>query len=828
MPRPLALAALILSCAAPCVHAEEGALGSVRLPLPAAELAASVGIHRVDPSSLPIDLVRLAFASPDNASASEAAARARLSEALARRGSGDPIPLPLSPRVWRDQILREQVRDDDLAARIFSRRNTALLYHGLLAVDLDTLGWIERNPAVVRSLLANPAAAAVFAESIVVRGGAIATPGEDAREVWTALVGADPAQPAAFVARLLSADGGAVAAFYHTIARLDPARQAFAIGRRGDPRRVERARDLPAASRLPAASWSSDRPFLRPDIDLLLLLRTITVDGRGVPGPPASRALWSKVFAQGSGAAEPIDAAWLARHVFGTAPGQARRRLEVFRFAQQMFGAAAVKEDELAAVLREHAKLPILFGVLATFDERDAGAYAAARRAASAVDGDHVATTVFQSALAIVDRARRSRTLDAAGARTLSRSLTDAAALSDARRAMAAWFADTLVPALRRGVGDGDPSRAIEQVVVEALAGPSLSPPVVVRWEDSDYIADLAPAELRRLLRVRRRQAEMPIDDALARARNGEAGPLAASLAALVYACALGDDGASASAGAVWRRHRFRGALASQGAPLSAWRLAAEVFAPEGWHVAGSLLRLDLALAPVALRRLDATEMPAPSQLSTSDRRTLATTIALIDPQRLTDADRDAIAAALARGRERIQRLATAPDDLDRVAKDAALSGWRRNGVAWLLATDPARVPAAFTVLEQLRAGGGSAPDSWGAASFAVDGCLCVRQPDPAPWEDYGGRASSGQLGSQLPDVLLRTADVLARHQLPALLARDVAAYAMQDAIDRARTAYFDDWLPVALAVRELPDDRFVDYIAALTVAGPLVPKGVR
>jgi hypothetical protein len=393
---------------------------------------------------------------------------------------------------------------------------------------------------------------------------------------------------------------------------------------------------------------------------------------------------------------------------------------------------------------------------------------------------------------------------------------------------MAAWFADTLVPALRRGVGDGDPSRAIEQVVVEALAGPSLSPPVVVRWEDSDYIADLAPAELRRLLRVRRRQAEMPIDDALARARNGEAGPLAASLAALVYACALGDDGASANAGAVWRRHRFRGALASQGAPLSAWRLAAEVFAPEGWHVAGSLLRLDLALAPVALRLLDATELPAPSQLSTSDRRTLATTIALIDPQRLTDADRDAIAAALARGRERIQRLATAPDDLDRVAKDAALSGWRRNGVAWLLATDPARVPAAFTVLEQLRAGGGSAPDSWGAASFAVDGCLCVRQPDPAPWEDYGGRASSGQLGSQLPDVLLRTADVLARHQLPALLARDVAAYAMQDAIDRARTAYFDDWLPVALAVRELPDDRFVDYIAALTVAGPLVPKGVR
>jgi len=78
--------------------------------------------------------------------------------------------------------------------------------------------------------------------------------------------------------------------------------------------------------------------------------------------------------------------------------------------------------------------------------------------------------------------------------------------------------------------------------------------------------------------------------------------------------------------------------------------------------------------------------------------------------------------------------------------------------------------------------------------------------------------------------VMLRTADVLSKRKLPALLARDVAAYAMQDAIDNGRPAYFDDWLPVALAARELPDARFDDYVAALTVAGPLTPvtKGVR
>jgi hypothetical protein len=300
--------------------------------------------------------------------------------------------------------------------------------------------------------------------------------------------------------------------------------------------------------------------------------------------------------------------------------------------------------------------------------------------------------------------------------------------------------------------------------------------------------------------------------------------PLARSLAALVYACAIGEpDGAAAKAGPVWRRHQFRATVAAQGGPPGPWRIATDVFAPAGWHLAGSLLRLDLALAPLALRRLDATEMPGTSQLSASDRRTLAMTVALIEPQQFTDSDRDAIASALARGRDRIERLQAAPAELERVAADAGVSGWRRNAIAWMLANDPRRASASFTLLEQLRLGGAPAVDAWGASAYQLDGCLCVRQPEGAP-DDYTGRASSGQLGAQLADVMLRTAAVLAERRLPALLARDVAAYAMQDVIDRGHASYFDDWLPLAAAARELPDDRFADYVAALTVAGPLSP----
>ena len=248
------------------------------------------------------------------------------------------------------------------------------------------------------------------------------------------------------------------------------------------------------------------------------------------------------------------------------------------------------------------------------------------------------------------------------------------------------------------------------------------------------------------------------------------------------------------------------------------------MFAPAGWYLAGSLLRLDLALAPLALRRLDASEMPGASHLSTSTRRALAMTIALVDPQRLRDSDRDAIANALARGGARLERLASAPGDLSSIAADAALSGRRTNAIAWLLANDPARVTASFTLLEQLRLGGRPDADGWGATMVPIDGCLSLRLPADGSWEDYTGSASSGQLAAQLPDVMLRTAQVLFEKKLPAVLARDVSAYAMQDAMDRGRTGYVDEWLPLALAVRELPDDRFVDYIAALTATGALTP----
>jgi hypothetical protein len=39
-----------------------------------------------------------------------------------------------------------------------------------------------------------------------------------------------------------------------------------------------------------------------------------------------------------------------------------------------------------------------------------------------------------------------------------------------------------------------------------------------------------------------------------------------------------------------------------------------------------------------------------------------------------------------------------------------------------------------------------------------------------------------------------------------------------------ARMAHRDDWFALVRAAQSIPRDRFLDYVSALTAAGPLVP----
>jgi hypothetical protein len=75
-----------------------------------------------------------------------------------------------------------------------------------------------------------------------------------------------------------------------------------------------------------------------------------------------------------------------------------------------------------------------------------------------------------------------------------------------------------------------------------------------------------------------------------------------------------------------------------------------------------------------------------------------------------------------------------------------------------------------------------------------------------------------------VPDLNLRVAAALAELKLPAALARGVLAAATQDYVDRVKPLYPDDWLTLVRSAQAFSIERIQDYVAALTINGPLVP----
>ena len=159
--------------------------------------------------------------------------RAAIQRALETGGdSGDRLPLPLSPRTWRARVLRADVADDRLAAAIFGRRATALLYHGAAGARSGDAG-VDRGQSRHRSTscLKHPGATAAFARSIHIRGGV----GRHARATRRTRCGRrssarirETRRPSS--RKLIASRDGRVAAFYDAVTHLDAAHQRFALG----------------------------------------------------------------------------------------------------------------------------------------------------------------------------------------------------------------------------------------------------------------------------------------------------------------------------------------------------------------------------------------------------------------------------------------------------------------------------------------------------------------------------------------------------------------------------------------------------------------------
>ena len=309
---------------------------------------------------------------------------------------------------------------------------------------------------------------------------------------------------------------------------------------------------------------------------------------------------------------------------------------------------------------------------------------------------------------------------------------------------------------------------------------------------------------------------------------------LADALVSLSYAVAVGDpDDAVLMAGNLARRHLFDGTL---GPATTAWHTPEEVQAlDKSWLVEGSTLMLRIVYSRSWLRRLsiqDPGQRPRPDP---RDVRGFGETAATFNPFDLTDASRDAIVSAIARGRARIAELVETPGLLWKTASEVGLGEWRCRAALWARrqgagpsAAEGRRAASFFSLSELMRLGRPEAPpqqlDAWGVATRSRDGGPWVRMPHARTWEDLQGPRGVGLVATEMADVHLRVAEALSALKLPAALAPDVAAYAAWDAMTAAPMSDPDDWFALARGAASIPADRFLDYVSALTAIGPLVP----
>ncbi len=307
----------------------------------------------------------------------------------------------------------------------------------------------------------------------------------------------------------------------------------------------------------------------------------------------------------------------------------------------------------------------------------------------------------------------------------------------------------------------------------------------------------------------------------------------ARGLLELTYAVALGQpDRTWIAAGDAARRHDFGLRTTGVRRRSAPWRLPiAGGDTMRGWRVVGSLLGLDVRLAEFSLVRLSARPPARRPSLNEDQRRVFVEMVALVEPRRLTDDDRDALVAALRQGRARLAAMRT-PADAAAVADATGLGQARRSLLAWVLANDPARIPSFLSLTEIARLGLGSAPFEarfrpWGVPAEARLGCLCLQVVDRRPVESLTGRWGTGILATSFPDLNFRLGELLFDLHMPAALVGPVLASATLDLINSSINRDQDDRRGLLDFVESLDQARVEQYLALLTTDGPLVPVEV-
>ena len=201
----------------------------------------------------------------------------------------------------------------------------------------------------------------------------------------------------------------------------------------------------------------------------------------------------------------------------------------------------------------------------------------------------------------------------------------------------------------------------------------------------------------------------------------------AQALVSLVYAINLGDpDGDALLPADVSRRHDFGlGQRDNEQRLRAPWMTPRQDVSPGvPWHIDGSLLGLDIALATVALRRLSADRALDGADADverTRDVRGRFRPHESVRPDRRgtrrhRGGDRDAA--------DNVWLQSGLRPTLTRVADELDMDGWRRRAIRWTLEHEPGRAGIMFSLGELLALGGAGRDvdlDPWGTSAMVVN-----------------------------------------------------------------------------------------------------------
>ncbi len=306
---------------------------------------------------------------------------------------------------------------------------------------------------------------------------------------------------------------------------------------------------------------------------------------------------------------------------------------------------------------------------------------------------------------------------------------------------------------------------------------------------------------------------------------------LAQALLSTAYALDLGDpEGAALLSRTAAYRHDFGfGRFDADTRARLIWAVPRQDFQPGvAWHVVGSALGLDLALARLSLTHINVDRLTGPPRVASLDRDAFAVGLALLDARQLRDDTRDAMVAALAKGRARVLAAATGGEPLSALADAVRFDALRRRGLALAQGAAPTGLPEHFSLAELVHLGGGPSARElayWGANALPLSGCPCTEMVLPATWPLLAGRPQLPMGAAAVPDLNIRVAEVLTELGLPADLMRPVLAAAIQDFLADAAPIDGGDWWALSVAARAVSRERIEDYVAAAaSVGGALIP----